>query len=352
MPKTIDDIDTPAVIIDVDRAMANIIRAQQFANSNGIKLRPHIKTHKLPYFAKKQIEAGAVGITCQKIGEAEVMADAGIDDIFITYNILGSEKLNRLLALHKRNKLSVVVDNQRVLSGLAEKFTDTLHPLSVLVECDTGMGRCGVQNSKEALALAQSIASHQGLHFAGLMTYPRSGKAKEAEHWLSSAKDVLLAVGIVCETISSGGTPDMWQSFKNSCITEYRPGTYIYLDRSQVEHGVGGADDCALHVLTTIVSHPTPARAIIDAGSKALSSDTLGLEGFGEVVGHPQVTITGLNEEHGILATAGAPLGVGDRLRVLPNHACVVSNLFDEVYFTSGQNVVGRMQVAARGRVG
>ena len=350
-PKTINDIDTPAVIIDIDRALANIARAQQFANSHGIKLRPHIKTHKLPFFAEKQIKAGAVGVTCQKIGEAEVMADAGIKNIFITYNILGHEKLNRLLALHKRVTLSVVTDNQRVHAGLAEKFTDSTHPLSVLVECDTGMGRCGVQNPAEALALAQEISSRSGLRFGGLMTYPKSGKANEAEQWLRFAKEALLQAGLVCETISSGGTPDIWQPFKNSCITEYRPGTYIYLDRFQVAQGVGRVHDCALHVLTTIVSHPTRTRAIIDAGSKALSSDTLGMDGFGEVIGFPNVVITGLNEEHGILATADTPLGVGDRLRILPNHACVVSNLFDDVYLVSGETVIERLRVAARGRV-
>jgi D-serine deaminase-like pyridoxal phosphate-dependent protein len=351
-PKTIHDIDTPAVLIDLDRAIANIVHAQAHADAHGIKLRPHIKTHKLPFFAKMQMEAGAVGITCQKLGEAEVMADAGLTDIFLPYNILGEAKLARLLALRRRITLSVTVDNHVSLAGMATVFTDTSHPLKVLIECDTGMGRCGVQSPGEALALAQKIAIAGGLRFGGLMTYPAAGAHAAAEDWLGKAVALLGRSELTCETVSSGGTPDLWHSGNASVITEYRPGTYIYLDRYQVAQGVGSFDDCALTVLSTVVSRPTTDRAILDAGSKALTSDTLGMTGFGILTDHPGALVSGLSEEHGTIALNGALLSVGDRVRILPNHACVVSNLFDEVYLISGNEVIDIFPVAARGRVG
>lgn len=351
--RTIDDLDTPCVLIDIDRATANIRRAQAYADRHGKKLRPHIKTHKLPFWAKKQVEAGAVGITCQKIGEAEVMADAGLTDIFLPYNIIGRQKLARLLALHRRTTLSVTADSAATVDGLAATFTDPAHPLTVLVECDTGMGRCGVQTPAEALALAQRIAAAPGLRFGGLMTYPAAGKADAANRWLREARDLLAGAGIPCERISSGGTPDMWEAGDSDVVTEYRPGTYIYLDRYQVAKGVGTNDHCALTVLATVVSRPTADRAILDAGSKTLTSDTLGMEGFGEIVGVPGALVTGLSEEHGnVTLSAGAELSIGDRVRILPDHACVVTNLFDEVHLVSGNRVVETLPVAARGKVG
>jgi len=350
---SIDDLDTPAILIDAARAEANISRAQAHADSRGLKLRPHIKTHKLPYWAKKQVAAGAVGITCQKIGEAEVMADAGLSDIFLPYNILGRAKLERLKALHGRVTLSVTSDSRETIEGLAATFTDTGHPLSVLVECDTGMGRCGVQTAEEAVALAKIIDQARGLAFGGLMTYPAGGRAAEAEAWLAAAKQALTASGLDCERISSGGTPDMWRSGENSVVTEYRPGTYIYLDRYQVSKKVGTLDDCALTVLATVVSHPTTARAILDSGSKALSSDTLGLPDFGELLGMPGARVTGLSEEHGTVTLSdGAHVKIGERVRVVPDHCCVVTNLFDRVHLIDGDKVLETLPVAARGRMG
>ncbi|MER8981708.1 D-TA family PLP-dependent enzyme [Mesorhizobium sp. M0870] len=350
---TVHDLDTPSILIDTTRAEANIARAQAHADKNGLKLRPHIKTHKLPYWAKKQVAAGAVGITCQKIGEAEVMADAGLTDIFLPYNILGRAKLERLLGLHGRVTLSVTADSMETLEGLATTFTDAGHRLPVLVECDTGMGRCGVQSADEAVALARQIDRAGGLAFGGLMTYPAAGRAAEAEVWLTEAKQAMAASGLACERISSGGTPDMWRSSDTSVVTEYRPGTYIYLDRYQVAKGVGSLDDCALTVLSTVVSHPTATRAILDAGSKALSSDTLGLADFGELLGVSGARVTGLSEEHGTVTLAGdGRLRIGERVRVVPDHCCVVTNLFNEVNLVNGDKVLETLPVAARGRMG
>ena len=350
---TLSALDTPAVLIDIDRVDANIDRAQAHADRHGVKLRPHIKTHKLPMLAARQVARGAVGITCQKLGEAEVMADAGLSDIFLPYNILGEAKLRRLRALAARVALSVTADSEVTVAGYAAAFADAPAPLPVLVECETGMRRCGVQTPAEAVALARVIAAAPGLRFAGLMTYPAPGRADAAEAWLAEAAAQLTRAGLPPAVVSSGGTPDMWRS-GGAVVTEYRPGTYIYLDRSQVARGVGGFDECALTVLATVVSRPTPDRAVIDAGSKALTSDLLGMEGFGRLVEYPDAALTGLSEEHGVvdLSACATRPAIGERVRVVPNHACVVSNLFDTVTLVSGGAAVETVPVAARGRVG
>lgn len=349
----LSEIDTPAVLIDVDRAEANMQRLQAYADSHKLAVRPHIKTHKLPRFAKRQVELGAVGITCQKLGEAEVMADAGITDIFLPYNIIGKAKLDRLVALNARIKITVTTDSEVTIRGLAEAFRNTTKPLDVLIECDTGAGRCGVQTPDEAVGLAKLVDASDGLNFAGFMTFPKTGTIAQTEAFLSAAKEKARLAELDPRIISNGGSPDMWRAHEVASATEHRPGTYIYMDRFQVSKGVGSWDDCALTVLTTVVSRPTESRAIIDAGSKALTSDTLGLEGFGRITDYPDAAITSLSEEHGVidLSACKTKPQIGDRLRIIPNHCCVVSNLFDEVVLISGDEVVEFTLVAARGRV-
>jgi D-serine deaminase-like pyridoxal phosphate-dependent protein len=350
---TLPDIDTPAVLIDLARVEANLSRAQAYADRHQLSLRPHIKTHKLPRFAKRQIELGAVGITCQKIGEAEVMADAGIREIFLPYNILGAQKLARLSALADRVNLSVTADSAATVEGLSATFATRSGKLAVLVECDTGMGRCGVQSPGAAVDLARLIDRAPGLRFGGLMTYPALGAIETNAAWLKLAVDQLREAGLPPETVSNGGTPDLWHAHEVASASEHRPGTYIYLDRFQVTRGVGTLEDCALTVLATVVSRPTADRAIIDAGSKALTSDTLGLEGFGHVIGYPEAVIRSLSEEHGTvdLSLCCDKPALGESLRIIPNHACVVSNLFDRVILVEGDRVVESVPVAARGRV-
>ncbi len=350
MAQTIAGLDTPAVLIDLDRVEANLKRAQQHADANGYKLRPHIKTHKLPQFARRQVELGAEGITVQKLGEAEVMADAGLADIFLPYNILGEIKLRRLAALNGRVTLSVTADSPETVAGYAKTFRDKT-PLTVLVECDTGTRRCGVQTPPQALALARQIALAPGLRFGGLMTYPPHGKTAEVDVWFGAALALFAAAGIAVPRVSSGNTPDIWTKGP-SVVTERRPGTYIYNDRMQVAFGAARWEDCAITVLATVVSRPTPTRAVLDSGSKSLSSDLVGLNGYGLIAG-TDLTLKFLNEEHGVIETE-APfdtLKIGDRVRVIPNHACVVSNLFDVVHFVRGDAVVETVPVAARGRV-
>ncbi|WP_186398334.1 D-TA family PLP-dependent enzyme [Stappia sp. P2PMeth1] len=349
--------ETPALVLDEAVALANIARFQAHCDRLGLKSRPHIKTHKLPRFAKAQIAAGARGITCQKIGEAEVMADAGIDDILITFNILGEAKLQRLKALAGRiARLAVVADSGTTVDGLASAFADSAATLHVMVECDTGAGRCGVQTPEEAVDLAARIKAAPGLVFAGLMTYPAPGKAGNVERFMGEALGLLAAHGLECPEISSGGSPDMWHAGEakggsRNLVTEYRAGTYIYNDRSLVERGACTLDDCALTVHATVVSRPTPTRAVLDAGSKALSSDLLGLTGHGTIIGHPEAQIAALSEEHAVVEIPAGSLAVGDRVRIVPNHCCVVTNLFDRAWLLAADGGVEEIDIAARGRM-
>ncbi len=344
------DLDTPAVLIDIDRVEANLQRAQAHATKEGFALRPHIKTHKLPRLAKRQVELGAVGITVQKLGEAEVMADAGLTDIFLPYNILGAKKLARLKALNERVTLSVTADSPDTLAGYAATFTED-KPLTVLIECDSGGGRCGVQTPAQALALARQIALAPGLRFGGLMTYPPLHGVEKSNAWLAEAVALFQQAGIAVPRVSSGNSPDMWAPAA-APVTERRPGTYIYYDRFQVKERAASLDDCALTVLVTVVSRPTATRVVIDAGSKSLTSDLLGMEGYGLVMG-TDLTVKGLSEEHGVIEMPVASdwPRVGERLRIVPNHACVISNLFDTVTLISGDEVKETVPVAARGRV-
>jgi len=346
-------VETPAVLIDLDVAEQNILRFQAYCDEHGLKLRPHIKTHKLPRLARFQVEKGAAGITCQKLSEADAMArESGIDDILITYNLVGEAKQERLRALASKIRLSVVADSAAVVDNLAAAMAGADHKLPVLVECDTGARRCGVQSPEAAAELASRIENSPHLHFAGLMTYPPVGGTQTVQDFMNRAKSLIEAFGIPVETITSGGSPDMWRAHEAPVVTEYRPGTYVYNDRSLVERGICGFEDCALHVLATVVSVPDAHRAIIDAGSKVLTSDLLGLSGHGHVVGRPDIAIDSLSEEHGRLVSEQLiGLKVGDRVRIVPNHACVVANMLDCVILTRGEEVLGPEQVAARGKV-
>src|SRR6185437_3630908 len=350
---TIDDLETPAIVIDLARVEANLKRAQAHADANGYKLRPHTKTHKIPRFAQRQVELGAHGITVQKLGEAEVMADAGLTDIFVPYNIIGDKKLSRLKALNERITIAVTADSRDTVAGYAAAFArSAAPPLTVLVECDTGGARCGVQSPAQALALARQIESSPGLRFGGLMTYPPRGEMAAADRWLGEAKTMLETAGIEVPVVTAGNSPDMWH-VGDRVVTERRPGTYIYFDRSQVAFGAAGSEDCALTVLATVVSRPTSTRAIVDAGSKSLSSDLFGQTGYGCLMDHEDIALAALSEEHGIitLPTPSDWPRVGDRVRIVPNHCCVVSNLFDDVHLVHADGSIETVPVAARGRV-
>jgi D-serine deaminase-like pyridoxal phosphate-dependent protein len=346
-------LPTPMPVIDEDRLAANIARAQAYLDAHGLAFRPHIKTHKIPAVARAQLAAGAIGINCQKVTEAEAFADAGIDDILITYNILGLTKLARLAALNARVRLSVVADSAATVAGYAAAF-GAERPLAVLIECDTGGGRVGVQSPEAAVELARTIAAAPGLRFEGLLTYPAPGGAAAVESFFAAAIEALAAAGLPCPVRSNAGSPDFFSAHLVPSATEHRAGTYVYNDRSMVRAGHCGRDDLAMHVLATVVSRPTPARAVIDAGSKALTSDLLGFDDYGEIEGLPGARIVALSEEHGVVDLSGCDgrlPEVGEMLRIVPNHTCVVSNLFDRMVFHRGGTVTRVEAVAARGTV-
>jgi D-serine deaminase-like pyridoxal phosphate-dependent protein len=281
------------------------------------------------------------------------MADAGISDMLLTFNVVGKSKAERLARLAQRCDISVVADNDEVVKQVAGAGRTAGRDISVLVECDTGAKRNGVQSPEAALTLAQAIERTQGVSYGGLMTYARPGTRLESGAFLVAARDLLAKSGLPSRTVSTGGSPDMWSDEGLNIVNEYRAGTYIYFDRSLAARGTCSFDDCALSVLATVVSRPTEERAIIDAGSKALTSDLLGLKGYGIVRELGDAMVYDVNEEHGFLdlSTAKNKPKVGELVRILPNHACPVSNLFDKVVFIEGEKVLGAVKVDARGLV-
>lgn len=350
----LDAISTPMPVIDEDRLAANILRAQSYLDRHGKAFRPHIKTHKIPAVARQQLQAGAIGINCQKVSEAEVFANAGFNDILITYNILGAAKLLRLKALNARvAQLTVVADSAVTIAGLAGAL-DAERPLAVLVECDTGGKRCGVQTPETALMLAEMIVAAPGLVFRGILTYPAPGGAEKVENFIQQTMALLAAKGIECPVRSSGGSPDFYAAHLVPSATEHRAGTYVYNDRSMLRAGHCTAGDLAMHVLATVVSRPTPGRAVLDCGSKALTSDLLGFSDYGLIEGYEGAKIISLSEEHAVVDLSGCTSGgpeIGDVVRVVPNHTCVVSNLFDKMVFHRNGLVTRVEDVAARGTV-
>jgi D-serine deaminase-like pyridoxal phosphate-dependent protein len=346
----VDELETPVPVVDMDRMQANISRLQEYLVQHQIANRPHIKTHKITAIAQMQMDAGAVGITCQKVSEAEVMADAGLTDIFIPYNILGDNKLRRLMTLAGRATVSVTADSSVVVRGLSKAAQEAGLTLAVLVECDTGAHRCGVQSPQEAAELARLIAGLPNLQFGGLMTYPTN---EHLDAFVRETRELLKDEGLRIERVSGGGTPCMWQAHTHPELTEHRAGIYVYGDRLTLRSGAVSLDDCAIKVHTTVVSCPAPERGILDAGSKSLSSDLHGLDGYGYICEYPEANIYALSEEHGHVDFSACPRKpeIGERLTVIPNHCCTVTSLFDEVVGVRGDKVEVTWQVAARGTV-
>jgi len=348
----IEQFETPVPVIDLDRVEHNLLKMQAYCDRHGLRLRPHIKTHKLPQFARRQMELGAAGITCQKLGEAEVMADAGIDDILLSYPLIGAAKATRLAALARRVTMRVAVDNPVALDTVAAAAREAGAEIGVLVEFDSGGKRTGVTTVEEALELAQATLARAGLRFDGLMTYPSSA---ETARFVAAAKQRLGGAGIEIRTVSGGGTPNAWSQHEIEGLTELRVGTYIYHDRATVGAGAASLEECALHLHATVVSRPTETRAILDSGSKSLTTDRVAPsvgEGFGLIVEYPDAIIERLNEEHGILdlSHSARKPAIGERVRIVPNHVCVVSNLHDEVVLHRNGEVEATLPVAARGR--
>jgi D-serine deaminase-like pyridoxal phosphate-dependent protein len=266
---------------------------------------------------------------------------------------VGERKLKRLADLARRATMTVVADSAEIVKGLARAGESAGQPIKVLVECDTGARRNGVQSPEAAAELARTIDLTKGVRYGGLMTYPKAGTRTQVAAFLDEAKALAAKAGLGTETVSTGGSPDMWKDEGLSGMTEYRAGTYVYFDRSLAERGTCEFSDCAVTILATVVSRPAPDRAIIDAGSKSLTSDLLGLTGYGEVHDLDRARVYDVNEEHGYLDLSGVAVrpNVGDLVRVTPNHVCPVINLFDKIVFADGDEVLGAVRVDARGQV-
>ncbi len=346
---------TPCAVIDMDVVERNITRVQWLMNQAGVANRPHIKTHKSPELAQLQVAVGAKGITCQKLGEAEVFADAGFDDILISYNVFGAEKEARMAALMRRSPvdLTVAADNPVTIDGLDRAGQLAGRPVGVVIECDTGRKRAGVETVAEAVQLAVEAAHRPGLQFRGLMFYPPEDGWKASQRFLDQTLAGLKAKGLPVDIISTGGSPNIPHAGKLKGQTEHRPGTYIFNDRMQVKAGVAALEDCALTIHATVVSRAGVDRGILDAGSKTLTSDAGGLDGHGYILEHPEARIAKFAEEHGFLdlAACNDRPQVGDVVRIVPNHVCVVVNMMDRLVAVRDEEIVGEIAVAARGRL-
>ncbi len=334
-------LDTPALYVDLDAMERNIDRMQALCRGFGVGLRPHTKTHKIPEIAQRQLAAGALGLTVAKLGEAEVMPDS---DLLIAYPLM-PEKWPRLRALAAQRRVIVVVDDAATATGAAAAGA------RVLVEVDVGAGRCGVQTPADAVAVARAA----GAAFAGLFYWPSwldENGFRRACALVDESLAALAAAGQPADIVSGGSTPGVDKTPLIPRTTEIRPGTYVFFDGSSLRNGLCAESDCALRVLTTVVSTRVPGQWIIDAGSKTLSSDaTVGAGTFGELPAYA-VSVTRLNEEHGYVGAGGprAP-SPGDKLWLIPAHVCSTVNLHDEIWFGRGGQVDGAWKVAARGKV-
>ena len=363
MSRPIEDLPTPAVLVDLAVLERNIARQAERARAAGIRLRPHAKTHKCPEIARMQLAAGAAGISLAKTSEAEVFAAAGFDDIFVAYPVVGLRKAERLLALSDKLRLAAGADSVEGASQLSEPFQAAGRRLDVLLKIDVGYHRVGVL-PENALEVARRIAELPGLRLRGVFTH--AGHVYQAEtsdavaqigtlegESLVSCAGELRNSGLSIEEVSVGSTPSARHAMRVAGVTECRPGNYVFHDGSQVALGTCGPEDCAMTILATVVSVPAPDRAVLDAGSKTLSQDTMRprANGHGLILGS-RSRLQSLSEEHGAARIEdGDSFRVGDRVRILPNHACVVSNLHDRLFGVRGGRVETEFRIAARGRV-
>jgi D-serine deaminase-like pyridoxal phosphate-dependent protein len=372
-PTSLSTVRTPVVVIERAKLERNITAMQTRAKAAGVRLRPHAKTHKSPAIAQRQIEAGAIGICCAKVGEAEVFAAAGIGDIRLPYPVHPSNA-PRLLALMDRATISIIVDDENVAREWSAAMFSAGRRLPVLVKVDVGFHRCGVDPARpETIGTIHRIARLPGLDFRGLLSHAgHSYLAKSQSELETIALTEAETLRGIAETlresetpiaeVSVGSTPTARFVGAQAGVTEMRPGNYVFVDRTQVGLGAARLDDCAQSIVSMVVSRPAPDRVILDAGSKTLTSD--GVRGFGDETGYGMVfpslsatrpdgtlSIERLSEEHAtVKVPPTCPLKAGDRVRIIPNHSCVVTNLADELLLVDGETIVDRLPVAARGK--
>lgn len=364
-PVHLSQIETPAPLVDLDRLAQNLGRMAEYATLHGLALRPHVKTHKSPRIAAEQMRLGATGLTCATPRELEVMADV-TNDLLLAYPLLGASKLARVMALPPEVRVTIALDSAAAVDELAAAARSANREVQVYVEIDLGMHRVGVQSVDEAIALAQRIRGRAPLVFAGIMFYPGHIRDHVAEQDaglerlardLAAVRERMTEAGVEPRVVSGGSTPAAWRMHEIGGVTEVRPGTYVYNDRTTAEIGACTWDDCAFTVLATVVSTAVGGQAVIDAGCKALGREPVrgsSGEGFGALLDRPEVTVQRMSEEHGVLdlsRTDWRP-SVGDQVRIVPNHVCIVVHLNDTIHGVRGDVVEARWPVSARGREG
>jgi D-serine deaminase-like pyridoxal phosphate-dependent protein len=354
------DLDTPALIVDLDIMERNLRRVADYCAGNGLRLRPHTKTHKSISIARQQLALGAAGLTVAKPGEAEVMLGAAPRDLLVAYPTIGEPKLRRLVAVAGMTKVTIALDSlvaARLLSQAAEAFGARF---GVLVEIDVGLGRVGVAPA-DALDLTRAVMALPGLDWRGITFYPGHIKDQNAEKLAELSRTVggivgeFTAAGLKPEIVSGGSTPALYHSHEIEGLNEIRPGTYVFNDLNTVAAGACGLDECAASVLVTVVSHAADDRMIVDGGSKTFSSDRLssGGPGHGRVMEAPGAVFHKMNEEHGFIDLSEAERGfeIGEKVRIIPNHICVAVNLHEYVYGVRGGEVEEVWNVEARGKL-
>ena len=346
--KTVHDLETPSVLIDLDLMEANIATMQSRCDALGIAFRPHIKTHKIPDIARRQLEAGATGIACQKVSEAEVFAAAGIDDIQIPYNIVGARKTRRLAALAKKAKVTVTVDSQPVIDGIAAAAQEVGSTIHMMVEL-VSLGQRTGTTPEAALAFAKHIRATDNLHFAGVMVYPSDAAIRSR---LLETLALLDAAGIAVENVSGGGSGAISDMHLLPELTEMRVGTYVFWDWNSVSANFTDFDKCAMRVRSSVVSANEASRVILDSGSKSIQSETIDGQ-FGYIAEYPEARIYKVNEEHGYVDFSACETlpSVGEILHIIPVHTCVVANLHNQLYGVRGDAIEVVWDVAARGLV-
>ncbi|HEY2065371.1 MAG TPA: alanine racemase [Gemmatimonadaceae bacterium] len=356
-------LETPAAIVDLDRMECNLDRAADYAAAHQLALRPHVKTHKSPRVAAEQLARGAHGLTCATPYEAEVMSSVS-DDLLLAYPPVGAARARRIAALPSAARVTVALDSERAVAEMAAAAEAARRLIGVYVELDLGMHRVGLPVIDDAARLARRIASERWLEFTGIAFYPghvrepveeQDDKLHEMRDAIERAIDTFVTEGVPPRVVSGGSTPTLWRTHEIPAVTEFRPGTYVYNDRTTAAIGACEWDDCAFSVLATVVSTAVPGQAVIDAGTKALGREPVrGFEGegFGQLLEHPEVTVARMSEEHGVLDLARTDWRpeVGERVRVVPNHVCIVVHLNDVVYGARGDRVETSWPVAARGR--
>ncbi|MDB4917805.1 MAG: alanine racemase [Gemmatimonadetes bacterium] len=360
---SLDALETPALVVDLDRMERNLSRAAAYAATHGLGLRPHVKTHKSPRVGAQQMALGAVGLTCATPYEAHVMSEV-CNDILVAYPPVGVARAARLAALPAGVRLTVALDSPRAIDDMARAADTAGRRVGVYVELDLGMHRVGLPVVDDAIAVAKQARAARSLEFAGIAFYPghvreapelQDDKLRALSDSLADAIARFKRAGVDVSVVSGGSTPTLWRTHEIEGVTEFRPGTYVYNDRTTAVIGACDWDDCAATVLATVISTAVPGQAVIDAGTKALGREPVrgtDGEGLGQLLEHPDVVVARTSEEHGVLDLSRSSWTpqVGERVRVIPNHVCIVVHLNDVVYGVRGSVVETSWEVVARGR--